>query len=53
METSNTEYYERRVREELAKARAADSLEVRHVHETMARLYHIRLGALQNEREAA
>ena len=42
-------YYERRMGEELAKARAASSGDVRHVHETLASLYRIRLEALKHK----
>jgi hypothetical protein len=41
------------MREELAKAQQETSLEVRHVHETMAKLYRIRLAAMDDERRAA
>jgi hypothetical protein len=50
---SEADYFERRISEELAKAEQASSLEVRHVHEMLARLYRIRLDALVADRKAA
>ena len=53
MDQNEAAYFERRADEELAKAEQASSLEARHVHETLARLYRIRLEAVAGHRAAA
>jgi hypothetical protein len=53
MNRQEADYFERRAGEELLKAEKASSLEVRHVHETIARLYRIRFEALTGHGAAA
>lgn len=42
---TNGEYYRKRLDEELRLARAETDIGVRHVHETLASMYRIRLAA--------
>lgn len=49
METGNRTYYRKRIDEESRRAQAEGNPSVRHVHETLANLYQLRLA--EEERE--
>lgn len=42
---TNAEYYRKRIDEENRRAEAEADADVRYVHETLAKMYHVRLDA--------
>lgn len=47
--TSNGEYYRKRLDEETLQAKASSDVSVRHVHETLAKMYRVRLRAEEQD----